>query len=112
MRKSFVFIFREGGRRLSKEQQRQRTQEVRARALQQLKDGGNFESRVPDEESFQLGYDQAASRNESRVMALNFIEAADLKEAAKIAQLHPGLRYGVRIEVRFWNDPRAQRPPQ
>jgi len=43
------------------------------------------------------------------VIALNFIEAADFAEAVKIAKTHPGLRYGVHIEVRPWTDPRAQR---
>jgi len=81
-------------------------------ALQQLKDGRELEPRVLDDESFQLSDDEVASSNESRVIVLNFIEVADLKEAVRIAQSHPGLRYGVIIEVRSWNDPRAQRPPQ
>jgi len=41
------------------------------------------------------------------VIALNFIQATDFSEAEAIAKTHPGLRYGVNIEVRPWNDPRA-----
>jgi len=41
------------------------------------------------------------------VIVFNFIEAADFSEAVTIAKTHPGLRYGVSIEVRPWSDPRA-----
>jgi hypothetical protein len=46
MRKSFVFIFRQGARALSKEEQEHRTAEVQAWAAQQLKDGRNLDPRI------------------------------------------------------------------
>jgi hypothetical protein len=42
------------------------------------------------------------------VIGFNFIEAKDFGEAVQVAQTHPGLRYGVSIEVRPWTDPRTQ----
>jgi hypothetical protein len=45
--------------------------------------------------------------HERPVIALNFIAAEDFDDAVRIAKTHPGLRYGVNIEVRPWKDPRA-----
>ena len=105
MKKSFVFIFRQGSRKLSDEEQKRRTEEVRTWALEQIKQGRNLEPRVLSADTFRLG-EGADSDSGAPVIALNFIEAADLNEATSIAQTHPGLRYGVTIEVRPWTDPR------
>jgi len=104
---SFVFIFRQGFTRLSDEEQKQRTEEVRRWALEQIKQGRNLEPRILGEESYRLGDDAHNKSDERTVVALNFIEATDVKEAVSIARTHPGLRYGVKIEVRSWMDPRA-----
>jgi hypothetical protein len=108
MKGRFVFIFRQGSRRLSNEEQKRRTEEVRAWALEQNKQGRNLEPRVLGEESQRLGEAAGNQGTDGLVVALNFIEAADLGEAVRIAETHPGLRYGVTIEVRPWRDPRAQ----
>jgi hypothetical protein len=110
MRKTFVFIFRQGSRTLSAEEQKQRTEEVRAWALEQIKQGRNLEPRVLGNESYRLGEQTSEDKGDGVVIALNFIEANDLAEAVSIAKTHPGLRYGVRIEVRPWTDPRAPQP--
>jgi len=106
MKKSFVFIFRQGSRKLSDEEQKRRTEAVRAWALEQIKQGRNLEPRVLSLDAYRLG-DDGNTNTGALIVALNFIEAADLNEAISIAKTHPGLRYGVTIEVRPWTDPRA-----
>jgi hypothetical protein len=46
MNGTFVLIFRKEQRKLSDEEQQQRTEEVRAWAMQQIKDGRNLEGKV------------------------------------------------------------------
>lgn len=36
-----------------------------------------------------------------------FFDAPDINEAKKIAEMHPGLRYGTKLELREWSSPRA-----
>jgi hypothetical protein len=107
MARSFVFIFRQGSRKLTEEEQKHRTEEVREWALQQVKDGRGLDPRILGEESLRLGDASTVAINDRSVIALNFIEATDFSEAVNIAESHPGLRYGVNIEVRPWIDPRA-----
>jgi len=107
MKKSFVFIFRQGSARLSDEEQKQRTEEVRGWALEQIKHGRNLEPRMLGDESYRLGVDARDKSDDGTVVALNFIDATDINEAVSIAKTHPGLRYGVRIEVRSWMNPRS-----
>jgi len=46
MKGTFVLIFRKEQRELSDKEQQQRTEEVRAWVMQQIKDGRNLEPRV------------------------------------------------------------------
>jgi hypothetical protein len=108
MNGSFVFIFRQGSSSLTEEEQKRRTEEVRDWATQHIKDGHGLDPRVLDNESLRLGDHATHADTEGQVIALNFIEATDFEDAVRIAKTHPGLRYGVRIEVRPWRDPRAQ----
>jgi hypothetical protein len=111
MKPGFVFIFRQGHKILSEEEQKRRTEEVRAWALQRIKDGSGLEPRVLGDQSIRLG-DSAGAASDGVVIALNFIQATDFDEAVNIAKTHPGLRYGVSIEVRPWSDPRAASAPK
>lgn len=108
-KQSFVSLFPEGSQRLSEEEQKRRTEEVRAWAVKQSKDERAFDRRVLDE----MGYrtDGIERTNDASVIALNFIEAAEFTEAVALARTHPGLRYGVSIEVPPWKDPRATGAP-
>src|SRR5215813_6908403 len=106
MKKSFVFIFRQAPTGLSEEEQKQRTEEVRGWALEQIKHGRNLEPRILGDESYRLGEDARNKVDDGTIVALNFIAATDISEAVSIVKAHPGLRYGVRIEVRSWMDPR------
>jgi hypothetical protein len=105
---SFVFIFRQGSRQLSEDEQQRRTEQVRAWALEQLKGNRNFDPRVLGNESYRLGDSTDSTNGEGPVIAFNFVEANNFSEAVELAKTHPGLRYGVKIEVRPWIDPRAQ----
>src|SRR4030095_2942473 len=111
MKSGFVFIFRQGHKTLSEDEQKRRTEEVRVWALQQIKDGRGLEPRVLGDQSIRLG-DSAGAVSDGVVIALNFIQATDFDEAVNIAKTHPGLRYGVSIEVRPWTDPRAASGPR
>ena len=104
---SFVFIFRRGIRSLTEQEQEQRTADVRSWALQQIKDH-SLDPRVLDEESHLLNDLPRIMNNEEAVIALTFIEAKDFNEAVALANTHPGLRYGVSIEVRRWTSPRSR----
>jgi hypothetical protein len=107
MSKHFVFIFRQGGRTLTEEEQESRTREVRAWAIRQQQSEHNLEPRVLGDERELVGNDATAAPGDRPVIAFNFIDAQDLPDAVELARTHPGLRYGVTIEVREWTDPRA-----
>ena len=105
--KHFVFVFRQNPTiKLSVAEQEHRTEEVRAWALKQISDGRKLEPRILTPESHKVG--QAVADGEESVIALNFIEAKDSAEAVRIAETHPGLHYGVSIEVREWTSPLPQ----
>jgi hypothetical protein len=58
---------------------------------------------------------ELASRSEPEdpsLATIVFFDAADGDEALAIARIHPGLRYGVTLELREWSSPRAAAPPQ
>ena len=112
MRERFVLIFRQGKKPLSSEEQKARAAEVRDWALQRLKDDPNFEPRVLGDDSHYLGNGGPATVDNNPVIALNFLEANDIRKAIAIAQTHPGLNYGVTIEVRPWKDPRSSASQQ
>lgn len=40
---------------------------------------------------------------------LVFFDAANHEQAVEVARLHPGLHYGVNVEVREWTFPTAQK---
>jgi hypothetical protein len=108
MQKSYVLIFCQGSRKLTAEEQRKRSEEVRVWALQQIQEGRDLDPRVLEGEAKTLGDDTNKTSDHPPVIALNFIQARDFEEAIGIAKTHPGLRYGVSIEVRPWMDPRSQ----
>jgi hypothetical protein len=109
MKESFVLIFRQGRRPLMEEEQKRRTEEVRQWAIRHINDGHGLDPRVLDDESRCLGDEMPTGAHAAgHVIALNFIDATNLDDAVSVANTHPGLRYGISIEVRRWRDPRAQ----
>ena len=106
--KQFAFIFRQGRRLLSPAEQKQRADEVRAWALA-LKADKKLDPRLLGDQSQQFtpegGSLSAVPGAEGSIVAITFLEAADFSEAVKIAETHPGPRYGNSVEVRDWSLP-------
>ena len=103
--KEFAFIFRQTPHPLTPEQQKQRAEEVRAWAVRLRDDGHNMNPHLLGPESYFVSPDQALSSNghvkaEDPVVALLLIDFPSFEEAKKAAQSHPGLRYGISIEIR------------
>ncbi len=108
--RQFAFFFRQS-RQLSDAEQKQRSAEVVAWVKQQIADGRKLEPRVLATEHDLVVSEEnkssASTNSGGTLVAINFLEAKDFEEAVKIAKTHPGLRYGVSIEVRPWTDPLA-----
>jgi len=59
--------------------------------------------------NFILEGSQVVSQKESidsTLATIVFFDSASKEEAVNIARIHPGLRYGVKVEVREWTSPR------
>jgi hypothetical protein len=108
VKETFVFIYRQGARKLSDEEQKRRSEEVRAWATRQNSEGRKLDPRILGDENYSVGLESDgtdAANRDGRLIAIVFIEANDFSEAVKIAKTHPGIRYGVSIEVRPWGRP-------
>lgn len=105
--KSFVIIFRQE-RELTDADKQSRSKETAAWARQHNGAGHKLDPRILAPESEVRGVGAVlAGRPDAAwpVTALLFLEARDLEAAARIAEQHPGLRYGASIEVRPWAPP-------
>src|SRR5882757_1246249 len=113
--KQFIFIFRQGNRLLSPEEQKQRADEVRAWALAQIKEGRKLDPRILGGECYRVTPDGGSAPtppiSDGSVIAITFLEARDFSEAVAIAKTHPGPRYGVAVEVREWSPPQPPAIP-
>jgi hypothetical protein len=107
--KPFVFIFRQGNRVLSGEEEARRATEVRTWALRQISEGRNLDPRLMASEYCLVSPEpenvHPLPGTASPAAAIVFFEASSFDEAVGIAKTHPGLRYGVSIEVRPWTTP-------
>ena len=115
--KQYVFLFRQTITQLSEADQKRRAEEVRAWALRQNKEGRKLDPRISDQENYRVGPDgkggPVGETGDGPLIAITFLEARDFAEALRIAETHPGLRYGVSIEVREWGlPPAAPTPPR
>ena len=111
--KQFVLLFRQSPIKLSEAEQKSRAEEVRAWALRQNNDGRKLDPRILGPENYRVGPDGKVGTfretGDGLLIAITFLEARDFAEAVSIADSHPGLRYGVSVEVRPWAPPPA--PP-
>jgi hypothetical protein len=111
--KQFVFLFRQGATQLSEADQKRRSEEVRAWALRQNDGGRKLDPRILGQENYRIGPDlkggPVGAIDGGPLIAITFLEARDFAEAVRIAETHPGLRYGVSVEVRAWTSPLAAR---
>ena len=99
--KTFVIIFRQGPQQLTEADKQRRAQETTAWAKAQNAGGHKLDPRILAPESEHRGSGNSAS-DERPITALLFLEARDLSEATQVAEAHPALRYGSKVEVRPW----------
>ena len=113
--KHFVLLFRQHPSvKLSDAEQKRRAEEVRAWAIRQNAEGRKLDPRLLAGESHRVNpYGQQAkvANDEGVVVAITFLEASDFAEAVRIAESHPGPRYGVSVEVCEWTSPVSQPSP-
>ena len=102
-------IFRQGDRALSAEEQQRRGEEVRVWAQAQNGAGRNLDPRMLGDDIYRAN-GEAPLDGERSVIALLFLEARDIDDARTVANSHPGLRYGVNIELRPWAPPAQPSP--
>lgn len=109
--KTFVLIARATTRVLTPEENQRRAEDIRAWAQKQAVDGRKLDPRLLVDEGQLVGVEvkplPAPVASEGRIATLLFLEAVDLADAVKVAQTHPGTRYGATFEVRPWNAPAA-----
>jgi hypothetical protein len=109
--KQFVFLFRQGATQLSEADQKRRAEEVRAWALRQNNEGRKLVPHILGQENYRVSPDGKGGPDRAidggTLIAITFLEARDFAEAVRIAETHPGLRYGVSVEVRAWTSPLA-----
>lgn len=108
--KQFIYLFGQSqGAALSPERQKQRVAEVRSWAMTQITQGRNLDPRILGDERYQVAPDnEGPSRselNEKSIVAVTFLAAPNFDAAVQVAKTHPGLRYGVSVEVREWSSP-------
>ncbi len=110
---TFVIIFRRRPPALSEAERQRLNEETGAWARVQNDAGHRLDPRILQADSALAGTDPATVQGGGGpVSALLFLEARDLPEAARVAEAHPGLRYGFSVEVRPWTKPGAVNPPR
>lgn len=104
---TYVILFRQGSRPLTADEIQRRAQETSAWARSVSAAGLALDPRILDAESRLLppAGETVAPPTGPAVIALLFLQAADLDEATRAAETHPGRRYGTTIEVRPWAAP-------
>jgi hypothetical protein len=110
----YAFIFRQSNHPLTQEQQKRRAEEVRDWALHLRDEGHTLDPHLLGTERYVaepngVKPSRAEAATADPVIAILIADCASFDEAKKIALTHPGLRYGVSIEVREAASPVA--PP-
>jgi len=105
----YALMFR-ATRDLTEEEKRQRATEIQA-WVQQVREKGI----TLDPRNFQMaeanfyGEDGAVKTREgsgdASLTTIVFFDSEDREQAVNLARVHPGLRYGVTVEVREWRAP-------
>ena len=110
----FAFIFRQTNHPLTPEQQKRRAEEVRDWAIHLRDEGHSLDPHLLGADRYVAAPDGVKVSSSDGVagdpvIAVLIIDSTNFEEAKKIALTHPGLRYGVSIEVREATTPVA--PP-
>jgi hypothetical protein len=111
--KTFVIIFRQAPQPLGDDDKRRLAEEMGPWARRQNDAGHKLDPRILAPESAHCGPESSAATLAEAwsVTALLFLEAHDLSEATRVAQSHPGRRFGANVEVRPWAPPVPIAPP-
>jgi hypothetical protein len=105
----YAMIFR-SQRVLTADQQRQREAEIQVWAKTVRDRGVTLDPRIlgATDAYFEVEGDHVVSRpggDDSSPGAIIFFDAASREQAIDVARSHPGLRYGVTVELREWQAP-------
>ena len=97
----FALIFRQSPFPMSEEVRQRRAKEVAQWAGNLRDKGHSLEPHLLAEEHATIVLDDARSTETGDpIVAILVFDAASFDEAKQIASTHPGLHYGIRIEVR------------
>jgi hypothetical protein len=107
----FVVLFRRNRGPLSTAEQASLGRDVGAWARLHNEAGHRLAPHILAPESRHAGPRPAVQAEPLPVTALLFLEARDLDEAARVAESHPGMRYGFSVEVRAWSLPNPAPAP-
>lgn len=103
---SFVLIFRQGPHPLTETDRVRRQAAIIAWAKEQNAAGHKLEPRALAPDVARPGLEAPAEAAGAwPITALVFLQAADLAEAARIADVHPAKHFNVSVEVRPWSSP-------
>lgn len=104
---TYVILFRQGPRPLSADEIQRRAQETSAWARSVNAAGHMLDPRILDGDARLCPPDGQASAPATgpTVIALLFLQATSLDDATRVAETHPGRRYGSTLEVRPWTAP-------
>jgi hypothetical protein len=112
----YALIFR-STRELTPEELKQRAVDIAAWVKQVTEMGITLDPRNLGETAanFSVQASEVISRDKSSdpsLITIVFFDSPGSDQAVNIARIHPGLRYGVTVEVRAWTSPRepAARP--
>jgi len=108
--KHYALIFR-SSRALTTEELKQRQVEIATWVKHVTDTGITLDPRSLGEMIAVLSAEGGKVISHSEVMdsalsTMVFFDAPDKDQAVNIAQIHPGLQYGVSVEVREWTSPR------
>ena len=111
--KHFIFLFRQSPTALSKADEQRRADEVFEWAQQQNSQGRRLDPRKLGKDIhriFPSGLLHATCECDvESLSAILFLEAHNFDEAVRIAESHPGLKYGASVEIREWAPPQPPR---
>jgi hypothetical protein len=105
----YAFIFRQSNHPMTLEQQKRRAEEGRDWALHLRDEGHTLDPHLLGTERYVVEPNgvspSSAEAPADPVIAILIVDCASFDDARKIALTHPGLRYGVSIEVRETTSP-------
>lgn len=106
---TFALLFTAGSKELSESDLKLRAQLVKAWVKKQNGAGHHLEPRAFGPEHVEINSEakivSRSQTSEGHLTIALFVEAKDFDEAVALAQSHPGLKFGSKVEVRSWSQP-------